>query len=100
MVHEYTNKTNIKEGKIAIKFYAPWCGPCRALSPRFEELSKQYPDVAFIEADVDEYPDLASDFSLRGVPVVVTLKDGEVKGKVIGNTVTEEYVKALKALEE
>lgn len=100
MVQQYTDKTNIKEGKVTIKFYATWCGPCRALSPRFEELSKQYPDVTFIEADVDEYTDLASDFNIRSVPVVVTLKDGEVKDRVVGNTTSEEYIKALKALNE
>ena len=99
MVHEYTNKTNLKEGKVAIKFYATWCGPCRALSPRFEELSKQYPDVTFLEADVDENPDLVSEFSLRGVPAVIMLKDGEVKGKVIGNVANDEYVEVLKALD-
>ena len=100
MVHEYTNKINIKEGKVAIKFYATWCGPCRALSPRFEELSKQYPDVTFVEADVDECPDLVSDFIIRGVPAVIILKDGEVKGTVIGNATNDEYVKVLKALDE
>lgn len=100
MVHKYTDKTNIKEGKVAIKFYSPCCAPCRALSPRFEELSKQYPEVTFIEADVDEYPDLASAFGLRGVPVVVALKDGNVKNTVIGNVPIEEYVKALKSLDE
>jgi thioredoxin 1 len=60
-----------------IKFSATWCGPCKALSPVFNEVRSQMPDVSFQEIDVDQNSDLAIKYNVRGVPTIVIEKDNQ-----------------------
>ena len=61
-----------------IKFSAEWCGPCKAMAPLFEKASKAYPDIRFIDSDVEDNPDMAEKYHIRNVPTfIVTGKDGE-----------------------
>ena len=60
-----------------IKFSSTWCGPCKALSPVFNEVRSQMPDVSFQEIDVDQNSDLAIKYNVRGVPTIVIEKDNQ-----------------------
>jgi thioredoxin 1 len=60
-----------------IKFSATWCGPCKALSPIFNEVKSQMPDVLFQEIDIDQNSDLAIKYNVRGVPTIVIEKDNQ-----------------------
>ena len=55
-------------------FTASWCGPCRMISPEFERLKQNYPDIAFYKIDIDECEELASMFSIRSVPTFFMYK--------------------------
>ena len=68
----------IASGKpVMIDFGATWCGPCKALAPRIEEIEKEYEGRAMIgTADVDECSDLAAKFRIRNVPTVLFFKAG------------------------
>lgn len=61
-----------------IKFWAPWCGPCRTYAPIFEKVKQDSTDtIEFAEINVDEDPDgLTSDFKVKGIPCTVIVKNG------------------------
>ena len=62
---------------ILVKFFAPWCAPCRALAADFADLAEQYADrVLFAEVNVDEEPELAERFKIRSVPTVLMFRGG------------------------
>ena len=69
---------------VVIDFHATWCGPCKVLSPILEELDDEIEGVEFVKLDVDQYPQIAGQNQVMGVPTVVILKDGEVKDRFVG----------------
>lgn len=80
------NNNEINVGISVIDFYANWCGPCKAIAPKFEELSndQQYNKVKFFKANVDDLNALAAQYSIRSIPTFIILKDGAKVGEVIG----------------
>lgn len=64
-------------GKLTvIDFYADWCGPCRAIAPTYEALSKQYSNVNFLKCNVDVAKDVATEYSVTAMPTFIFLKGG------------------------
>jgi thiol-disulfide isomerase/thioredoxin len=61
-------RTQINGDKlVVINFGAQWCGPCKTLSPKYQELSRELPSVAFYEVDVDEAIEISREFGIRSV---------------------------------
>ncbi|HLO11547.1 MAG TPA: thioredoxin [Pseudoneobacillus sp.] len=58
-----------------LKFWAPWCGPCKMLAPIVEEVKQEQTDVEFEEINTDESMDIADKFGVQSVPTVIILKD-------------------------
>ena len=84
---------------VMIDFGATWCGPCKALAPRVEEIAAEYEGKAVIgTADVDECSDLAARFRIRNVPTVLFFKGGELKDKCVGLVAKETLTEKLDAL--
>jgi thioredoxin 1 len=69
---------------VAVDFTATWCGPCRLMSPIFTELSKKYPSLIFLKVDVDEVPDVTSEWEIRAMPTFLFIKDGKQIDKIVG----------------
>lgn len=70
---------------VVVDCYAPWCGPCKALSPIMDELEKEYSGkAAIIKMDVEENEELATEFKIRGVPTILFFVKGELKNKIAG----------------
>ncbi|TFK41810.1 thioredoxin-domain-containing protein [Crucibulum laeve] len=73
-----------KDKLTVIDFHATWCGPCHAIAPTFESLSKQYKNVNFLKCDVDAAKDVASCYSVSAMPTFVFLKGSTKVDQVRG----------------
>lgn len=69
---------------VAIDFWAAWCGPCKMLSPVFEQLSGDMDNVKFCKVNVDEQPELARQFAISSIPAIVLVKDGVTVDALVG----------------
>ena len=71
-------KDTLEKNKVVmVDFWAPWCGPCRMLSPIMESLENDFKNTAVVgKVNVDEENQLASQFSIRAIPTVIIFKDG------------------------
>lgn len=81
-------KETIKEGVCLVDFWAPWCGPCKMLTPVIEKLAEDFEGKAKIcKINTDEEQDLAMEFGIRSIPTMMFFKNGEAVGdNIIGAT--------------
>jgi thioredoxin 1 len=83
------NKNNFESLKsesrtVLIDFYADWCGPCRMVSPIVDEIANERADLLVCKVNVDDEPELASQFGVFSIPTLAVMKNGRVVEQVSG----------------
>jgi thioredoxin 1 len=80
-------ETTIASGStpVVVDFWAPWCGPCKAIAPILEELAEELgDDVKICKVNVDNNSDIAGKYEIRAIPTILIFKDGKVADTVVG----------------
>lgn len=70
---------------VLVDFWAPWCGPCKAIAPLLEDIAQKYAGkIKIAKLDIDQNPATPPKFGVRGIPTLILYKDGQVKATQVG----------------
>lgn len=69
---------------VLVDFWAAWCGPCKMLSPVIDEIANEQEDIKVCKINIDEQPELATQFGIMSIPTLMVFKNGEVTNKTMG----------------
>jgi thioredoxin 1 len=81
-----------------VDFWAEWCGPCRAIGPVIEELSKEYDGKVNVgKVNVDHNPNISMNYGITSIPAILFIKNGQVVDKLVGAQPKNNFVKKIEA---
>ena len=78
LTEETFDQETSQPGLTVVDFWAPWCGPCRAMAPQIERAAGLRPQYRFAKVNVDDNPTLPAQYGVRGIPALFMFKGGEV----------------------
>ena len=81
---------------VLIDFWAQWCGPCRMLSPVVDEIANEQTQIKVCKINVDNEPELATQFGVMSIPTLVVIKDGKVVNQSVGAQPKENILTMVK----
>ncbi len=102
-VTDTTFETEVLKSELPVltDFWAPWCGPCRAIAPILEELAAEYAgQLKVSRINVDDSPQTPARYGVRGIPTLILFKGGEAKGQIVGAVPKAQLVKAVQSILE
>ena len=82
--HNFHEEVVKSEKPVLLDFWAPWCGPCRMVVPIVDEIAAEHPEYKVVKINVDEEPELASQFRVASIPTLVVMKNGQVHNQSVG----------------
>lgn len=86
----HVNKANFDEVvmksdvPVLLDFWAPWCGPCRMVGPVLDEIAQEHPEIRVCKVNVDEEPELATQYGIMSIPTLMAVKDGQITNQASG----------------
>lgn len=78
------NMVLTSEKTVLVDFYADWCGPCRMVSPIVDQIAEENPQYLVVKVNVDDSPELAQEFGVMSIPMLLVMKGGEVVNQAVG----------------
>ncbi|HUT97914.1 MAG TPA: thioredoxin [bacterium] len=92
----FTAEVEAQDGAALVDFWAPWCGPCLAISQAVDEIAEEYQGrLKVVRLNVDENPNVAAKFGIRAIPTLLFFKKGEVVRQVVGAQPKKRLVKTV-----
>jgi len=91
-------KNEVIDSKVPtlVDFWAPWCGPCKTIAPHVKELAKDYNGkIKVCKLNVDEAPEIATEYTIMSIPAVMLFKSGDVMSKRVGVMSKQELEKFI-----
>ena len=93
--NRFDNEVIRSEQKVQQDFWAPWCAPCRMVSPILDEIAAERPDIKVCKVNVEEELELARQYRVFSIPTLMVLQDGRIEHKMTGARAKAQILAAL-----
>lgn len=94
-INESEFKDKIKGAKVVIGCYAPWCGPCKMISPIIEEIASESNNCEFYKLNVDEAEEVSQEYSIMSIPTILHFENGKLLNTIVGFKTKDELKELL-----
>jgi thioredoxin 1 len=96
------NEVMERDGIVLVDWWAPWCGPCRAFGPTYEQAAARHPDLVFAKVNTEVEQGLASAYEIRSIPTLMILRDRVLlfsQPGALPETALEDLIRKVRALD-